>query len=178
MDPTLADLLMNYSSRSVISVYLYPLPSIQNQTSFPWQCFSQWLPSSQRGTADSEQFPEVNETPAFNQELNTVSPNALTSWKVEEPILSSHMEPVIVNRLPETPTYNQDLNTFAQNTFTFREVEEHILSSQIEPVLVNTHDIPKQYTFSYNIKEEDVLCPKPQPRSKIEKQTLVTIDLQ
>ena len=178
MDPTLADLLMNYSSRSVIPVYLYPQPSIQNQTSFPWQRSSQWLTSSQCGTPDSEQlqFPEVNGTPAINQELNTVSPNTLTSWKLEEPILSSHMEPVIVNRLPETPTYNQDLNTFAQNTFTFREVEEHILSSQIEPVLLNTHDNTKQYAFSYNINEEDVLCPIPQPRSKIEKQTLVTID--
>ena len=46
----------------------------------------------------------------------------------------------------------------------------------MEPVLINPHYNPKQYAFSYNIKEEDVLCPKPQPRDKIEKQTLVTID--
>ena len=46
----------------------------------------------------------------------------------------------------------------------------------MKPVFVNPHYNPKQYAFSYNIKEEDVLCPKPQPRSKIEKHTLVTID--
>ena len=184
MDPTLADLLMNHSSRSVIPVYLYPQPSIQNQTSFPWQCSSQWLPSSQYGTADSEQlqFPEVNEIPVINQELNTFYPNTLTS---PDTILSSQMEPVLENQHPEvneTPNNNQEFNTFSPtntfspNTLTSHLVVEPSLSSQMEPVIVNPHYNPKQYTFSYNIKEEDALCPKPQPRSKIEKQTLVTVD--
>ena len=188
MDPSLADLLMNYSSRSVIPVYLNPQLSIQNQTSFPWQCSSQWLPSSQCGTADREQlqFPEVNETPAINQELNTFYPNTLTS---PDTILSSQMGPVLVNQLPEvnetptnnqelnrfSPTNNQELNTFSPNTLTSHLVGEPSLSSQMEPVLVNPHYNPQQYAFSYNIKEEDALCPKPQHRSKIEKQTLVTI---
>ena len=184
MDPTLADLLMNYSSRSVIPVYLYHLPSIQNQTSSPWQCSSQWLPSSQCGTADRKQlqFPEVNETPAINQDLNTFYPN--------RQVPSSQMGPVLVNQLPEvnetptnnqelntlSPTNNQELNTFSPNTLTSHLVGEPSLSSQMEPVLVNPHYNPKQYAFSYNIKEEYVLCPIPQPRIKIEKQTLVTID--
>ena len=181
MDPTLADLLMIYSSRSVIPVYLYPLPSTQNQISSPWQCSTQWLPYSQCGTADGEQLPEVNETPVFNQELNTFYPNT---------ILSSQMGPVLVNQLPEvnetptnnqelntfSPTNNQELHTFSPNTLTSHLVGEPSLSSQMEPVLVNPHYNPKQYALSYNIKEEDVLCPIPQPRSKIEKQTLVTID--